>query len=724
MINFIVFSKDRACQLELLLRSMKKHFTEWPMVKTSILYTYSTDDFRLGYEKTKQYHPEFSYVQEQPGRFKDQVIELIKPENQATMFFVDDQVFKDRFNLKTDQVRRFLMHSNIICLSLRMCPRLSYCYTEKRSTPPPKFTPMYEWFWPDQAGDWAYPHALDAHLFRTEDILPLAKELDYSNPNTFEGALASRPPLHKPFMICFEESKVINIPVNKVQTANSNHCGNIPADYLNKEYLSSKRISLSNIEIFKNISAHQEIPIIFEAMPVLELSKHLELVPENCFASLGAVGVQGVSICYKEVSKAKKLVSVCIPVYEMHGRGVHMLKRAVESVLCQRHKNYELIVSDHSIDDSIEAYARSVPGIKYLRCTEGRGISSVNLNNAIRNASGDYIKPLFQDDFLFDEDSLGTFVEGVGDSVWAAGVSVHHSGDELQRLHSHVPRQTCERDLLYGLNGIGCPSAVIFKNSGNFFDNKLLWLMDTEFYYRMLLKYGQVKIVDQARVGIRIWEKSVGMTIATDEVKSGELEYVLNKAKSIVTFVVPSIGRESLNKTIKHLQEQTLNAWQCAVVFDGVKCPASAPWKEDSRITYIEIEKTGNSDNRHGNAGKVRNVALPHVTTPYTAFVDDDDYLDPTYVESILQEIGTDDGIVFRMRMPSGKIVPPLEMGNQIVMTHVGISFVLKTDKIKENNLRFINSNGEDFDFLDKAVKSGVKINVSDKSLYYVGANE
>jgi len=720
MINFIVFSKDRACQLELLLRSMKKHFTEWSMIKTSILYTYSTDDFRLGYEKTKQYHPEFSYVQEQPGRFKDQVIELIKPENQATMFFVDDQVFKNRFDLKTDQVRRFLMYSNIVCLSLRMCPRMDYCYTEKRSTPQPRFTPMNEWFWPDQIGDWSYPHSLDAHLFRTDDILPLAKELEYTNPNTFEGALAARPPLHKPFMICYDEAKVMNIPVNKVQTANGNHCGNIPAEYLNKEFLSSKRISLSNIELVKNTAPHQELPIVFEPVAPKGVPGHPTLFPDNCFGSPGGIaGMQGPS-----TEGVKPTVSVCIPAYEMHGKGVSMLRRAVESVLCQRYKNYELIVSDHSTDDSIETYVRSIPGIKYLRCTEGRGISSVNLNNAIRNATGEYIKPLFQDDFLFDEDSLGTFVEGIGDAVWAAGVSVHHSGDELQRLHSHVPRQTCERDLLYGLNGIGCPSAVIFRNSVNLFDSRLLWLMDTEFYYRMLLKYGQIKIVDQARVGIRIWENSVGKTIATDEVKSRELEYVLNKANSIVTFIVPSIGRDSLNKTIKHLQEQTLNAWQCIVVFDGVRCPAHSPWKDDSRITYIEIEKAGSSANRHGNAGKVRNVALPHVTTPYTAFVDDDDYLDPTYVESILQEIGTDDGIVFRMRMPSGKVVPPLEMGNQIVMTHVGISFVLKTNKIKENNLRFINSNGEDFDFLDKAIKSGMHIHVSEKVLYCVGANE
>ena len=64
MINIVIFSKDRACQLELFLRSMKNFFFEWSLCKVSILYTYSNDSFKKGYEKTRFYHPEFNYVLE------------------------------------------------------------------------------------------------------------------------------------------------------------------------------------------------------------------------------------------------------------------------------------------------------------------------------------------------------------------------------------------------------------------------------------------------------------------------------------------------------------------------------------------------------------------------------------------------------------------------------------------------------------------------------------
>jgi glycosyltransferase involved in cell wall biosynthesis len=692
---------------------MKTLFSEWNLVKTSILYTYTSEEFRKGYEQTIRLHPEFSYVLEQPNNFKNHVLFLIDPTNQGTMFLVDDLVFKNRFNLKSNPLRRFLVNKSIACLSLRMSPNIMSCYTERRDTPRPELTEDLEWFWPGLFGDWGYPHSLDCHLFRTEDILPLVSSLDYYNPNTFEGVLAGHPPYKKPFMICYPESIVMNVPVNKVQTVNGNHCGNIPADYLNGQFLNSKRVSLSNIMSFKNTAPHQELTFILEDIPP-EKNEPEKCTPNNISSAP--------IIC--PITSEEELVSICIPAYEMYGYGVSMLKRAVESVLCQKYKNYELIVSDHSENDYIENYLRTVPGARYYKCTERRGISSVNLNNAIRHASGSLIKPLFQDDFLFDENSLGNFVSGLGGSAWGAGSSVHYAADGVTKLHTHTPVIMTLNDLLHGANGVGCPSAVIFRNNGNFFDNELIWLMDTEFYYRQILKYGQMKIIDRACVGIRVWDKNVGNTIVTEQVKKREQEYVIAKDKKIVTFIVPSIGRDTLSRAIKTIQDQTLDLWQCIVVFDGIKCPTEAPWRFDSRITYIEIDKIGSSANRHGNGGLVRNAGLQHVTTKYTAFLDDDDYLHPNYVESIDKDVGSDTGIVFRMQMPSGKIVPPLEMGNQISLGHVGISYVIRTDSIRSNNIRFINSNSEDFDFLDKVIKTGATINVSNKALYIVGANE
>ena len=104
--------------------------------------------------------------------------------------------------------------------------------------------------------------SLDSHVFKTADIFPMVHSLPYANPNWLEGHMANHPLPH-PNMMCLPKSPAMNIPANKVQTVNGNHCGNISAKYLNDEYLAGKRIDLEPIVGFNNISAHQEMPLTF-----------------------------------------------------------------------------------------------------------------------------------------------------------------------------------------------------------------------------------------------------------------------------------------------------------------------------------------------------------------------------------------------------------------------------------------------------------------------------
>ncbi len=278
MINIIIFSKDRACQLELLLRSMKTFFFESSICNVSILYRYSNDLFKKGYDRTILLHPEYNYVLEENGGFKRQLISLIKTELKGTMFLVDDIIFKDYFFIRSNEMRKFLDTPDIVCLSLRMCPRISYCYPEKRATPPPEFLEGNVWNWVGLPGDWGYPHSLDAHLFRTDEILPLIRSMNYSNPNTFEGTWSTHPPINQPYMICYEESKIVNNPINKVQTANNNHCGNISAETLNVQYLMGLGISLNTFIKIKNMSPHQETILTFINLPIFTVNDLVNLV--------------------------------------------------------------------------------------------------------------------------------------------------------------------------------------------------------------------------------------------------------------------------------------------------------------------------------------------------------------------------------------------------------------------------------------------------------------
>lgn len=262
MINIIVFSKDRACQLELLLRSIKRFFKEWKKNVPKILYTYSDKNFKKGYEKLKQLHPEYKYICEKDTSniFKQKVIKLINLSKPYTMFLVDDDVLKEKFTLKSREFNLFNNLKNILCLSLRMHPKITYSYTKNMEILLPKLSKNNIWNWKEvrKISNWGYPMSLDGHIFRTNEILPIIKKIKFNNPNTFESEL-SKNPINKPKLICYPISKVVNIPCNKVQNICGNRYGNITTKSLNNSFLKNQIISLKNIAGLKNNSPHQEI---------------------------------------------------------------------------------------------------------------------------------------------------------------------------------------------------------------------------------------------------------------------------------------------------------------------------------------------------------------------------------------------------------------------------------------------------------------------------------
>jgi hypothetical protein len=154
------------------------------------------------------------------------------------------------------------MNDEILTLSLRLHPYLTYCYPARVRMSPPNFDSNLAFKWYGQQGDYGYPMSLDAHLLRTNDILPLTRAISFTNPNSYESILSGYP-LNRPKMICFEDSVIVNNPINKVQNYNNNIHGDVTADFLNKKFLDDYIIDLEDFKGIKNISCHQEIEIKF-----------------------------------------------------------------------------------------------------------------------------------------------------------------------------------------------------------------------------------------------------------------------------------------------------------------------------------------------------------------------------------------------------------------------------------------------------------------------------
>lgn len=255
-INVIIFSKNRAAQLELFIRSMKKFFKDFSSNEIKILYKTSNSFFEEGYEKLKKIHSDDNIIYfKESENFKNSLIQLFDKNQKHTVFFVDDNVFKEPFSFNDDEFKHFDINDDILCLSLRLHPRLTYCYPASIDMKTPNFLNDKNVFlWRGLYGDYGYPLSLDGHIYKTSNIIFYIL--------TLESQMASSPVLI-PKMMCYNKSIIINNPINKVQNFNNNIHGSITVEYLNGQFLEGKIIDLTPFEGFENRSCHQEIQINF-----------------------------------------------------------------------------------------------------------------------------------------------------------------------------------------------------------------------------------------------------------------------------------------------------------------------------------------------------------------------------------------------------------------------------------------------------------------------------
>lgn len=222
------------------------------------------------------------------------------------------------------------------------------------------------------------------------------------------------------------------------------------------------------------------------------------------------------------------MISVCIPTYEMNGRGVEFLKQILVSLTNQTFKNFEVVISDHSVTDQIKNSLleyNNVLNIKYIRNEFKRGSSSANINRAIAESSYDIIKPIFQDDYIYSPRCLEHIVQA--NAPWGASQFIHTNENKSSLYNPMTPVLT--NQTVHGINTFGCPSVMFFKkNSETYFDENLIWLMDCEFYYRLWKQYGLPTVIPSIDVCVRVWNDSVSGHVSSD-VKDKEYQYVRTK---------------------------------------------------------------------------------------------------------------------------------------------------------------------------------------------------
>lgn len=120
-------------------------------------------------------------------------------------------------------------------------------------------------------------------------------------------------------------------------------------------------------------------------------------------------------------------------------------------------------------------------------------------------------------------------------------------------------------------------------------------------------------------------------------------------------------------------------------------------YESDNRI--IQMKFTGRS-----GAGFTRNHGIMIVDTKWVSFVDDDDVLYEKYVELLIEhdeEYDELDAILFRMRHYKKHLdILPKPECTKIAKFHMGISFSLNMQMLRDYQLEFPMGLNEDFNLM------------------------
>jgi glycosyltransferase involved in cell wall biosynthesis len=208
-------------------------------------------------------------------------------------------------------------------------------------------------------------------------------------------------------------------------------------------------------------------------------------------------------------------ISICIPAYKR----TEFLKRLLDSIAIQTFRDFEVIVTDDSMDhgvhELIKAFSETLP-LKYFKNNIPLGTPE-NWNESIRHASGEWLKLMHDDDWFADKNSLQSFVNAIKENPGVPFLFSAYANHYLERDLSkdvfvssyRYARLTKDTATLFSQNIIGPPSVVMVANDKPlFYDNRLKWFVDIDYYIRHL-EESRIVYIHSVLVNVGIGKEQV-----------------------------------------------------------------------------------------------------------------------------------------------------------------------------------------------------------------------
>lgn len=238
----MVFSKDRAMQLQAFLRS---YLTQ---VKNAgamyVLYRASNPQCRRDYESLQASLADdgrIFWIEETD--FRQQCLTLLEQaaaKAQTVAMYVDDMLFL--YPVDYEVFSHFSMFTYIP--SLCRGGDMTYSAVLDRPIDLPDFTPTsqadllaFPWNQYDYLSDWTYPMGVSGYMYDGRELLAVCRRISFKNPNSLESAMqAYKEIFAKRQGLCYAKAACCCIHANRVQT----ECDNSALGYFSIEELSQK----------------------------------------------------------------------------------------------------------------------------------------------------------------------------------------------------------------------------------------------------------------------------------------------------------------------------------------------------------------------------------------------------------------------------------------------------------------------------------------------------
>ncbi len=323
-VRVLIFSKDRALQLDATLRSLFTQVKDFEQASITVLYRTSLPTYTIQYQTLIVSYPSVRFINEKD--FRNDLIELLMSdindpqvrlwiklfsrinsvrlyqrfsiselvirflmrlgvrqgilpfekffERSYWLIGVDDSLFIKPFSLR-EIVGILEENPESIGFSLRLGQNINYCYMENVFQELPEFREtnwdkVLYFKWVDSKYDFSYSLEISSSIYRSSLFVPLVACLFFTTPNMLESKMASiRFWFAKrfPYLLCHTTSLAFSNPLNKVQIDRPHNRSSEDLRYSTRElanlFNDGKRFDLSSLDGFVPTSCHQEVEMKF-----------------------------------------------------------------------------------------------------------------------------------------------------------------------------------------------------------------------------------------------------------------------------------------------------------------------------------------------------------------------------------------------------------------------------------------------------------------------------